>query len=215
MSSFVYLLAEGVTDVTLITRVLRRYLSMSRIKARSDLPDRAKTWLDSFRWPVGGDIARPAVPAPVFMQRAGVLVAIRNAQGLDQIRTTLDADNEALVRIDWRPDALGILLDADNKKIENVLLPLGELAFPELHDASQGFVESWNHDHGNEAPFTELRKPAGLSKAQLSTMAALLKPGKNLNASLQDQEWVPTGRPPDVLKPLFDFLQALVGKETT
>jgi len=85
MSSFVYLLAEGVTDVTLITRVLRRYLSMTRIKTRADLPDGAKTWLDGFRWPVGGDIARLAVPAPVFMRRSGVLVAIRNAQSLDQI----------------------------------------------------------------------------------------------------------------------------------
>ncbi len=268
MSSFIYLIAEGVTDTTLITRVLLRYLSMRRIETRSDLPEQARTWLDGFKWPAGWDIARLAVPAPVFMQRDGALVAIRNAQGLSRIQTTLDADNEALVRIDWRPDALGILLDADNKNpyerfvttrdklkrfdsfpslaslrrveevanpegddrragvfvfpdattpgtAESLLLPLGEAAFPELHGASQRFVASWNRDHGHETPFKELRKPAGVSKAQLSTMAALLKPGKNLNASLHDQEWVPPRDVPDILKPLFEFLQALVGQETT
>jgi hypothetical protein len=266
MNAFIYLIAEGVTDVTLITRILRRYLAMTRIKTRADLPDRARAWLDSFKWPVGGDIARLAVPAPVFMQSDSVLVAVRNAQGLDQIQATLDADNETLFRIDWRPDALGVLVDADNKKpserfvatrdkietfesfpslgelrdvaevaasegdgcragifvfpdattpgtIENVLLRLGAMAFPELHNASQEFIESWSRDHWHETPFHELRKPAGVSKAQLSTMASLLKPGKNLNASLQDQEWVPKGSPPDLLKPLFDFLQAVVGTE--
>ncbi len=268
MSSFVYLIAEGVTDVMLITRVLRRYLSMTPIEKRTDLPDKARTWLNGFKWPVGEDIARLAVPAPVFMQREGTLVATRNAQGLDRIQTALDADNEALTRIDWRPDALGVLLDADNKNpserfstirdklkhfdsfpslaglrrvedvasaegddrragifvfpnattpgtVESVLLPLGEAAFPELHDASQSFVASWNRDHGHEPLFKELRKPAGVSKAQLSTMASLLKPGKNLNASLHDQKWVPPRDVPDVLKPLLEFLLALVGEETT
>ncbi len=265
MSSFVYLIAEGVTDVTLIMRVLRRYLSMRRAEKRDDLPDHAKTWLDGFKWPVGGDIARLAVPAPVFMQKNGLLIAIRNAQGLSRIQNVLDADNEALFRSGWKPDALGILLDADNKKpyerfvtfrdgltqtdcfpglahlqnveevaspesddrragvfvfpdattpgtVESILLPLGEAAFPELHGTSQRFVESWNRDHGHEPLFKELRKPAGVRKAQLSTMASLLKPGKSLNASLYDQDWVPPREVPELLKPLFEFLQALVGK---
>jgi len=43
-------------------------------------------------------------------------------------------------------------------------------------------------------------------------MAALLKPGKNLKTSLDDQDWVPKGVVPDLLKPLLGFLQALVGE---
>ncbi len=267
MSTFVYLTAEGVTDVTLIERVLRRYLSMRRIKMQADLPDQAQSWLDrAFKWPVGGDIARLAVPAPVFMARDDVLIALRNAQGLDRIQATLDADHEIFLRLPWMPDALGVFLDADNKHpserfaatrdnlerfnsfpslahlrrvedvaapnddhrrvgvfvfpdattpgtLENILLPLGETAFPELHDAGQRFVDSWHRDHGHEPPFKELGKPAGKLKARLSTMAALLKPGKNVNASLHDQAWVPKGDAPDLLKPLVEFLQALVGEE--
>jgi len=85
MSPFVYLIAEGVTDVALITRVLRLYFPMTRVKRREDLPERAREWLDGFKWPVRGDITRLAVPAPVFLKTERSLVAIRNAQGLSQM----------------------------------------------------------------------------------------------------------------------------------
>lgn len=262
MTTFVYLIAEGVTDVTLITRVLVRYCRMVEIGKKSELPDKAKTWLDGIKWPVGEDIGRLAVPAPVFVQRESILIAIRNAQGLGGMRRWLDADNQTFFRIDWAPDALGILLDADNKQpsqrfssaraqldgfesfpslndlrdigkvadsedgrrsgifvfpdneaqgtVESLLLTLGAAGFPELSDSSREFVERWDAPKGQERLFKELRKPAGLSKARLSAMASLLKPGKNLNASLKDHPWVPEREPPEVLKPLVRFLERLI-----
>ena len=38
--------------------------------------------------------------------------------------------------------------------IEDILLPLGEAAFPKLHDTSKKFVESWDEEHGQEKLFS-------------------------------------------------------------
>jgi hypothetical protein len=263
MSDFVYLITEGVTDVTLITRVLVQYFSLRQVRRREDLPGWAKSWLDGFKWPVRGDISRLGVPAPVFLQGDGLIVGIRNAQGLGGMNDTLEADEESFLRSRRHPAAMGVLVDADHKPpherftrirdgmktgdglpllaglvapgevettgdavrrgvfvfpdaetsgtIEDTLSSLGEAAFPLLHAASHGFVSDWTEQHGREPLFSELNKPAGESKARLSAMVALLKPAKNLNASLQDQPWVPEGDPPDALMPLTRFLEALLG----
>lgn len=263
MNGFVYLIAEGVTDVALISQVLRRYLAMQQVTTLDSLPREAKEWLDRFKWPSGGKIDRFAVPAPVFMEGGGALVALRNAQGLTRMNETLNRDDAAFELMGWKPDALGVLLDADNnapderfryyrdkltpeecfprlsnlKSIEGViaqeggrrsgifvfpsanetgtlddlLLSLGKDAYPKLHGASTSFVTSWHPSNSAGELFKELRKPAGATKAQLSAMAALLKPGKNLNASLQDHPWVPEGKPPEVLNPLVRFLTEILG----
>ncbi len=265
MSGFIYLVAEGVTDVMLIQRVLRRYFHLKQVKTREELgrsAPGAEKWLDQFKWPHRGDISRHSVPAPVFFLRDdGLLVAIRNAQGLTRIGETIEVDGEAFSLIEWMPGALGVFIDADNKKpddqfsayrdglqpheafpsltglrapgqvvrdakgraagifvfpnqddegtLDHLLLALGAQAFPELHNRCEGYVEDWQRDNGTRPESKELQKPAGPAKAQLSMMAAILKPGRNINASLQDHDWVPKGDVPNLLVPLVTFLDAL------
>ncbi len=263
MTRFVYCITEGVIDVTLITRVLGTYFDMKQIRMHSNLPEFARSWLDNFKWPIGDDIARLAVPAPVFMIRNDLLIALRNAQGLTRMKSTLDADSEVFLRNNIKLNALGVFVDADNNlpseqfenicekldppdifpqiadlssvdeviaandgrrigifvfpnsktkgTLENLILDLGDAAFPDLHRAGHEFVNSWRQDHQADLLYKELNKPAGENKARLSTMAALLKPGKSLNASLQDQPWLPEDTPPAILQPLMGFLEKLVG----
>ena len=274
MNGFVYLMAEGVTDVMLLQRVLKRYFHMTQFKTLKELKQsapQAAGWLAQFKWPQGGDISRLAVPAPVFFRGAeGQLVAIRNAQGITRMADVFELDNEALLRTDkdsrhreLKPDALGVFLDADDKTpqarfaeyqdkldvgqlfpsladltapeevrrgddgraaglfifpdkhtggtVDSLLLALGDAAFPHLSAHCAGFVDGWLEKHAEAPVYKDLRKPAGPTKARLSAMAALLKPGRNINASLQDHAWVPKeGDVPAVLQPLVDFLGDLL-----
>ncbi|MBI2568727.1 MAG: hypothetical protein HYV63_17035 [Candidatus Schekmanbacteria bacterium] len=76
--------------------------------------------------------------------------------------------------------------------LEDLLLPIGERRFPALHQHAQNFVKDWQPcAPASHADHKELSKPAGPKKARLSAMVALLKPGKPLAASLEDQGWLP------------------------
>jgi hypothetical protein len=66
MRRFVYLITEGVLDVVFLTEIMRHRYSLAVVARKADLEIEAAKWLDHFKWPVGEDISRMAVPAPVF-----------------------------------------------------------------------------------------------------------------------------------------------------
>lgn len=252
---FAYVVAEGVLDVVFLTQVLRTLFGASQISQKQNLPASAALWIDGFKWPVANDIKRMSVPAPVFVQSESWIFGMRNAGGLEKIRATMTADFEQFLRIDWHPDSVAIILDADDQApaarfqafsglitergfpapiglesiaesgpkragifgfpgggaagtIEDVLLPIAESRFSDLHRHTATHVDTWQ-PMGN-VDFAELSRPSGRKKARLSSMAALLKPGKPLNSSLEDQHWLPsdisTCQP---ISSLVAFLQAL------
>ena len=94
--------------------------------------------------------------------------------------------------------------------IEDVLLPIAQRRFSELSEYSRVFVDGWKSRSGD---FKELKKPSGLKKAQLSAMVALLKPGKNTNASLDDQKWIVDPKKCKEIEPLIRFLSAALAEE--
>jgi len=97
--------------------------------------------------------------------------------------------------------------------VEDVLLPLASVRFPALEPHSATYVAEWqaNGDAQTADDFSELRAPSGPKKARLSAAAALLKPGKSLNASIEDQGWIPADpRSNEALKPLMGFLDQLL-----
>lgn len=101
--------------------------------------------------------------------------------------------------------------------LEDVLDPIAAVRFPELHSHATGFVQTWQaRDSLNpSSDYKELRKPKGPQKALLSAMVSLLKPGKGLAASLQDQRWLPDDiRSCAALQPLVAFLTALLEEST-
>ena len=116
MNHFVYIITEGVQDVVFLTLVLRQAFGLKLIEKQSELPQEAATWLTNFKWPVGGDIARRAVPAPSFVGGDGVFVAIRNAQGLSNISKVMAVDDEVFLRLQWAPSAVAVVLDADDEE---------------------------------------------------------------------------------------------------
>ena len=115
MKKFLYIIAEGVLDVVFLTEILLLRFSLPRVSHKPDLTTEAAKWLENFKWPIGNDIKRLAVPAPVLLQNEQWIVGLRNAGGDTKISTTIRSDHEAFLRAAWNPVAVGIILDADDQ----------------------------------------------------------------------------------------------------
>ncbi len=97
--------------------------------------------------------------------------------------------------------------------LEDVLLALGDVAYPELAAAARGHAEHWRtvaDGNPTASDWKEIRKPAGAKKAAISAMTAVLKPGKSTPASLEDNGWVSDQtKALACLTPTLAFLDAL------
>ncbi len=252
MSRFTYLIAEGVLDVVFLSKVICQAFGLTQIQTYPALPGHAKDWLTkTTKWPIADDITRMSVPAPVFLENQTTLVGIRNAKGIGNVKKMIEGDFATFLRLDWFPDTMCVILDADDQPptqrfadfvplfhernvpqpsqlgqiavqeekrsgvfsfpgrgqsgtIEDVLLPIAQRRFGNLSDHAARYVREWIPDESSD--YTELAKPSGQKKAELSAMAALLKPGKSINASIDDQKWI--SNPVDIpeLVPLIEFL---------
>jgi hypothetical protein len=269
---FVYIIAEGVSDVTLIASILSRYHGMKRVDKIESLDSDLAEWLKdnkSYSWPVGGDLSRLAVPAPVFLADSGRIAAICNAESLSKFDIKLKIDFETFQRrVDRFPDSVGIVLDSDQARsserflqactlfqnamserfdvvfpspseidsvavgpqnrfgvfvvpgggrsgtLEDVLLPLGRTRFPRLFERADAFVQDCVREDVLAAEDArDIRKPKGPDKATISAAVSLLKPGRNVNASLQDNNWLPDDPESSVVAPLNSFLGDLLRQD--
>lgn len=269
MSAFFYIVTEGVHDVAFLGRLLSVAHAASRIRKLEELDDELRGWVTSaFKWPrftgKHHDIERLAVPAPVFYKLADHVVAIRNAQGINEIGKTLTVDFEAFSRGSTTPEAVAIILDSDEMPaearfaeskrhlasvglplpsllgtvlggtprvgvfalpepgkagtLEDLLLLLGDAAYPALAAAARGYADQWSQNANaepNTSDYKELRKPAGAKKATIGAMTAVLKPGKSTQVSLEDNRWVSEQtKALPCLQPSLAFLSALLNHST-
>lgn len=265
MRSFVYVVTEGVHDVAFLGRLLVVAHAATRIDRLEDLDEPMRAWLQRFKWPnprgTHHDIARLAVPAPVFYRLPSkAVVAFRNAGGITEIEKTLTVDLEAFRRDENTPNVIGVVLDSDNEPsdaaflklkvmleglglvvpaslaavsdgtpkvgafafpepgsagtLEDLLLALGDDAYPELAAEARAYATRWRDKAVGEAQNTdwkELRKPAGVKKATIGAITAVLKPGKSVQTSLDDNRWVSASTIALApLQPCLDFLSKLI-----
>jgi hypothetical protein len=166
-----------------------------------------------------GRLSVPIVPAAI-----GVVLDSDDEpaeQRFAKLKTSLDAANLP------PPSSLGAVSSASPRvgvfalpepgaagTLEDVLLALGAAAYPELAAAARGYADQWrqNADAEPTAPdWTELRKPAGAKKATIGAMTAVLKPGKSMQVSLEDNRWVSEQtKALACLQPSLAFLSALL-----
>jgi hypothetical protein len=88
----------------------------------------------------------------------------------------------------------GVFVMPDNRSIgtlEDLLLEAGSAAYPELNAAAESYVQSVQAlSELSPEDLKELRKPAGLKKATVAAMSSILKPGKAIQVSIQDNRWL-------------------------
>jgi hypothetical protein len=88
---------------------------------------------------------------------------------------------------------LGIFIAPNNQDLgtlEDILLECARVNYPDLLDRSTNYLSSIDRSQLTSKDLEEFRKPAGKNKALISTIASILKPGKSLQVSLQDNQWI-------------------------
>lgn len=78
----------------------------------------------------------------------------------------------------------------DSGTLEDILLACARLNYPNLFNLSQNYVSSIDISQLTQTDLRELRKPAGRNKAIVSSISSILKPGKTLQVSIQDNRWI-------------------------
>lgn len=105
-----------------------------------------------------------------------------------------------------------------NGTLEDLLLMIGEVSYPELAASARAYADGWREKAKaglTGADWKLIKKPAGAKKAAIAAMTAILKPGKSMQVSLEDNRWVTkeTKAIPG-LQPCVAFLNALLATVT-
>lgn len=137
------------------------------------------------------------------------------ASGFSAIGVVLDSDSEKLPDVRYQalcqlagdlpisfPDKPGKILGGapragafvlpDNVSqgtLEDLLIECGQVAYPQQVEAAKDFVDSVFR-HCSKTGFAELHLPAGRHKAIVGAVTSLLKPGKAVQVSIQDNKWL-------------------------
>lgn len=87
----------------------------------------------------------------------------------------------------------GVFILPDNQSqgtLEDVLLECAETAYPSLLARANTFVQGVDANGLTTDDKTEFEKPAGRNKAIVSSISSILKPGKAIQVSIQDNRWL-------------------------
>lgn len=111
------------------------------------------------------------------------------------------------------PPRCGYFVLPDNRSagtVEDVLLASGRRTYTALAAESERFVQAASVlPELNSEDLKHLRKPAGAKKAQVAAIASILRPGKAIQVSIQDNRWFAEGA--TELDDLAAFLGRLIG----
>ena len=80
--------------------------------------------------------------------------------------------------------------NADSGTLEDVLLECAKVNYPNLLALSTSYVTGIDINQLTQDDLKELKKPAGKNKAVVSSISGILKPGKSLQVSIQDNRWI-------------------------
>jgi len=87
----------------------------------------------------------------------------------------------------------GVFILPDNQSqgtLEDVLLQTAQINYAHLSSAAQAYIQAINESQLTHDDLDEFKKPAGRKKAHISSMASILKPGKAIQNSIQDNRWL-------------------------
>lgn len=109
------------------------------------------------------------------------------------------------------PPRCGIFVMPDNQSqgtLEDLLLDAAGSAYPQLLQAAQTYTASASQNSSlQQSDLEEFNKPAGPKKATVAAMASILKPGKAIQVSIQDNRWL---EPASLNLPRINALQVFL-----
>ncbi len=115
------------------------------------------------------------------------------------------------------PPSAGIFVVPDNRTqgtLEDLLIDAAQVQYPHLASAAGQYVQNVQDNPNNgltNQDLAEIRRPAGVKKAQIASMASILKPGKSIQVSIKDNRWLEGGalNLPNI-QAVTDFLRQLL-----
>lgn len=78
----------------------------------------------------------------------------------------------------------------DSGTLEDILLECAKLNYPNLFFLATDYVAGIDTDRLTKDDLKQLNKPAGKNKAVVSSISSILRPGKTLQVSIQDNRWI-------------------------
>lgn len=78
----------------------------------------------------------------------------------------------------------------DNGTLETVLLKCAQQVYPGILDGAENFVNRVNIDKLPRKDSKDFIKPSGKDKAKAGSIATILRPGKAIQVSIQDNNWI-------------------------
>lgn len=113
-------------------------------------------------------------------------------QELEKKSTQFKLHNEPGKVIQGSPN-LGAFVLPDNSAVgtlEDLLLESANLVYPDLLAIAKDYVMGAKNAKLSTFDLKEINKPAGENKAVIGAMANILRPGKAVQVSIQDNEWL-------------------------
>lgn len=87
----------------------------------------------------------------------------------------------------------GIFILPDNQNqgtLESMLMECAKINYPDLLQSAIEYIEEFDRTKLTAKELKEFNKLAGKNKAIISSMSSILKPGKAIQVSLQDNQWI-------------------------
>jgi hypothetical protein len=87
----------------------------------------------------------------------------------------------------------GIFITPNNSEpgtLEDILIQCAQVNYPDLLNLSTNYISSIDATQLTPSDLKELNKPAGKNKAVVSSITSVLRPGKTLQVSIQDNRWL-------------------------
>jgi hypothetical protein len=89
--------------------------------------------------------------------------------------------------------ACGVFVLPDNQSpgtLEDLLAQCASISYRVAFDNARGYIGAVNRNDFDKSDLKDFDAPAGKRKAEVAALAAILKPGKTIQVSIQDNRWV-------------------------
>jgi hypothetical protein len=87
----------------------------------------------------------------------------------------------------------GVFITPNNSAagtLEDILLACAQINYPDLVACATNYISNIDRTQLNQDDLKEIKKPAGENKAIVSSISSILRPGKTLQVSIQDNRWI-------------------------
>jgi len=108
--------------------------------------------------------------------------------------------------------SFGVFILPDNQNagtLENILLQGGEANYTNLATAARDYIDGIDRSQRQAQDLEEFNKPVGALKARIGSMASVLRPGRAIQVSIEDNRWLDGDWPS--IRSIRNFLAKLLG----